>query len=280
MSSYLDIYRKKARSTNCDNSQVNSLIKNAIGKTIIYHRRRGCDIPCNLIISNAKEGLGTAKVYTFASDDLQVGDYFVWKDTHVFLVTNQEQNVALDDSIHKLFARECNIQFIYGTKDEWESNDTHTHDGVFIGKRSTAMVITTDLNTIAPMTDTNDNSVLIFSGASVKRFESLKIRDTQWKVMSWDSITAAPIVYATVEEVPVTLDIQEEDSVTPDTPIYKSGVTYEFPTEDFYFKSIDVQPKERLQDKVLITLPYNKNSISFQVKEGNEIKEMTIRIEG
>lgn len=109
---YINIYKKKTKSLRCDNSQKNKLVSDAYGTTTVFQLRQQKEITVNLIIDNAKEGLGTAIVYSFPENDLRVGDYFKWKK-QIFLVTNFEHNVLLDDNIHKLNARFCNCKVQY-----------------------------------------------------------------------------------------------------------------------------------------------------------------------
>lgn len=275
MSNY-DIFRKKSNSIKCSTNVKTNLITNAAGTTKVLHRRVNKDIEVNLVITNKTEGRGTAKVYSWVADDLRVGDYFVWRN-NVFLVTEQENNVLLDENIHKFDARECNVQ-VYQEGSETESKVSYWFDAVFIG--STTQKIDTSLKT-------SDNSnaflsiggkdLIIFGGFNSKKLKRIMINNQQWDIIDWDDTTAAPIVYATIEQTPVTI-VQQEEPEIPTETVYKAGLSYTFKTENYYYTSDYNLKCDRQKDKVIITLPYDIPTIVFNTKVDGAIVTNTINI--
>lgn len=276
MNNYYDLFRRKTNSTKCSNNSKANLIMNAAGTTKVLHRRVNKDIDVNLVITNRTEGLGTAKIYTWVKDDLRVGDYFVWQGEYVFLVTEQENNVLLDKNIHKFSARECNVLVQYKSSKELDYLDC-SFDAVFMGRglvKANPFMKTREDNPLL-LLDTKD--MLIYSGDKLPRFASCMIRDKQWDVLEYDTTTAYPIIYCTIEEVPVTL-VQVKEPEQEFVVEYKAGLTYEFVTEDYYY-TCDINLKtNRQKEKVLITMPYNINTITFYTKESGQIIEHTIEI--
>ena len=274
-----DIFRKKSNSTKCSDRIKSNLITNSAGTTQVLHRRVNKDIEVNLVITNKTEGRGTAKVYTWAADDLQVGDYFVWKNKYVFLVTEQENNVLLDGTINKFAARECNVivYFENQLKDTTETKLNDSIDAVFIGTSTSKVLdaLKTRDGSSAVMTFSN-NDLIIFSGTNFERLKQLVIKNQQWDVVDWDSVTASPIIYATIKPVAVTLI--DKEPIIPEQVIYRSGLTYDFLTEDYYFSTEDNIKYERMKDKISITIPYNVPSISFKTKQNGTIIDHTIEI--
>ena len=103
------------------------------------------------------------------------------------------------------------------------------------------------------------------------------IRDRQWDVLEYDTTTAYPIIYCTIEEVPVTL-VQTKEPEQQFVAEYKAGLTYEFVTEDYYYTCDINLITNRQKEKVLITMPYNIGTITFYTKEGGQIIEHAIEI--
>ena len=278
MNNYYDVFRRKSGSTKCSDRGKANIVMDAVGTTTVFHRRVKKDIEVNLVISNRTEGLGTAKVYTWAKDNLRVGDYFVWRRKHVLLVTDQENNVLLDCKINKFMARECNVIVHYKTEDS-DTLDKH-FDAVFIGKAQNKINPFLRTREDNPLFALDIKDMIIYSGEDLPRFKSCIIKKQQWDVVSWDDVTACPIIYSTIEQVPLTLlqaELPDED--TDEEIIYRAGLTYEFITENYYFKSdLDLKP-ERQKDKIILTMPYNLDSITFETKENNEIITNVITIE-
>lgn len=275
MSNY-DIFRKKSNSIKCSTNVKTNLITNAAGTTKVLHRRVNKDIEVNLVITNKTEGRGTAKVYSWVADDLRVGDYFVWRN-NVFLVTEQENNVLLDENIHKFDARECNVQ-VYQEGSETESKVSYWFDAVFIG--SATQKIDTSLKT-----SDNSNALLsiggkdliIFGSFNSKKLKRIMINNQQWDILDWDDTTAAPIVYATIEQTPVTI-VQQEEPEVPTETVYKAGLSYTFKTENYYYTSDYNLKCDRQKDKVIITLPYDIPTVVFNTKVDGAIVTNTINI--
>lgn len=271
-----DIFRKKSNSIKCSTRVKSNLITNAAGTTKVLHRRVNKDIEVNLVITNKTEGRGTAKVYSWVADDLKVGDYFVWKN-NVFLVTEQENNVLLDEDIHKFDARECNVQ-VYQEGSESGSKVSYWFDAVFIG--SATQKIDTSLKT-----SDNSNALLsiggkdliIFSGFNSKKLKRIMINNQQWDILDWDDTTAAPIIYATIDQTPVTI-VQQEEPEKPTEQVYRAGLSYTFKTENYYYTSDYSLKCDRQKDKVIITLPYDIPTIVFNTKVDGAIVTNTINI--
>ena len=176
---YINLYRKKTQSLKCDNSQKNKLVDGAYGSTQVFHIRRHRESTVNLIIDNAKEGLGTAIVYSWPKDHLHIGDYFRWKD-QIFLVTNLEHNVFLDDNIYKFNARVCNCEINYNYSPSLIAPTYNTIPSVFIGRTTQKLSGTINKRgDIPPLYITNDVDVIIFSAAKIDKFESVLIREEQ-----------------------------------------------------------------------------------------------------
>lgn len=278
MNSSYDVFRRKSSSTRCSNNNKANLIMNAAGTTEVLHRRLDKDIQVNLIITNRTEGLGTAKVYSWVDDDLQVGDYFVWDKTHIFLVTDQENNVLLDKNMNKFSARECNV--LVECKMQESNYLDYKFDAVFIGRglnKANPFLRTREDNP-ALLVDTKD--LIIFPNMNLPRFKSCMIKDQQWDVLDWDNTTASPIIYCTIEAVPVTLkQLDEEPKHFIEETHYKAGLKYEFETTDYYYTTDDELKIERFENKVIVEMPYNKQSISFNTKIDGQIVENIITIE-
>ena len=70
----------------------------------------------------------------------------------------------------------------------------------------------------------------------------------------------------------------DKEPIIPEQVIYRSGLTYDFLTEDYYFSTEDNIKYERMKDKISITIPYNVPSISFKTKQNGTIIDHTIEI--
>lgn len=271
-----DIFRKESRSVRCQDSLLNNLIEDATGSTIIYHRRKETDILVNLVLSHKTEGLETATVYTKASDDVKPGDYLVHNNKNIYITTDEIKSLNLNDSVQKFSLRECNTQLLYGTPQQFKENTFESIDVVFIGTTTKQITERLDNKQGAAIAHINDKAIVIFSNADIDKFDSCIINNRQWTIIDWDDTTANGIVYASIEEVPITLidkNVAEES-----TTKYYAGVWYGFDTEDYYFNSSEQLEIKREENKVYIKMPY-KNSIEFSIKINGEIVDNNIVIE-
>lgn len=268
-------FRRKTGSTICSTQIKNELVSNSLGTTEVYLHRTKKNIEVNLILTNKNEGLGTGLIYTHIPDGVQVGDYFTWKNKYIFLVMEQDNNVFLDKNLCKFRVRECNVT-VKTYKEDTSDLDMEFY-AVFIGNGAQMQNVSNKLTGDSPIVMFNDNDMLIYSGIDLKRYHDVLIGKVQWIPIAFDETTNAPIVYCTLRKSATTLtQIDEPKYEIP--IIYRSGLTYEFFTEDYYFKSdIDLNIT-RKKDVVYITMPYNTSSIEFYTKENGIEKKNIITI--
>ena len=268
------MFRRKTQSTKCSTLIKNELVSNSLGTTTVYLHKTKTDIEVNLIIVNKNEGLGTGVIYTHIPDGVQVGDYFTWKDKYIFLVMEQDNNVFLDRNLNKFKIRECNV-IVKTYKEDKNSLDIE-FNAIFIGNGAQLQNVSNKLTGDSPIVMFNDNDMLIYSGVDLKRYHSILIGNIQWIPIAFDETTNNPIHYCTLRKSATTLT--QVDDLRHEVPmIYRSGLTYEFFTENYYFKSDLDLNITRKQNVVYVTMPYDTDSIEFYTKE-NGIEKRNIII--
>ena len=274
MPSYLETFRKKTNNEACLTKSKKTIISQSTGKTNVILLRNNKKLTVNLILADKKEGEGTAIIYCDPEDAVAIGDYFKWNE-YIYLITKQEKNVLLNNTIKKFTARECNVKFKFKPKNDVVPLPAKERYAVYLGATSASTEVYKWINNM-PFVSAAKDALLIFSELDdIDKHDIIEIGNNKWTITEYDNLTANPIVFATVKRI--ASSEQFETSIPVLTQEFHAGVTYEFATEDYYFSSLDVQPEERTEKIIKIRMP-KKDSITFEVKENGFFTEKTIKI--
>ena len=105
---------------NCTKRKTSYFIENHLSSTVIYVERTDTTIPAVLIV-NDKEGADEFLTFVYAEEDIQLGDYFTWKENNHFFVL-EDVHIIKEVDYKKLKTLECNAQTTDGVWIHFKGN--------------------------------------------------------------------------------------------------------------------------------------------------------------
>lgn len=94
-------------SSNCNKQKTSYFIKNHESSTTISVQRTEEELPA-VIVMNHAEGADNSLLYVYADADINLGDYFNWKEEYHFFVL-ERVTIIKDVDFKKFTALECNV---------------------------------------------------------------------------------------------------------------------------------------------------------------------------
>ena len=262
MSNIYDIFRGvQAKKTSCYDERSAAFISEGLVSQDVTHVRLNKTIKA-AVTFNDKEGPDESIVYTFNSDNLLKGDYYIYNSNYYLVY---EDVKLTDDSLtwKKQKSLECNITFTFNNS---------TVRGYFIsGLRQKQKETLEKNNIIVP----DEQSLLIIpSTISITNNELLTFGGKVWSVMDFDKISNNGINYIVLErntasvtsvDEPFDTDLNTESQ--EETDILYAMVEYKFETNDAYFiSSPEVEIISRKSSEVIIKVPFGISSVTITTK--------------
>ena len=95
-------------STSCTNKKTSYFIQNHESSTNITVLRTGEELPAVMVMNHA-EGADNSLLYVYADADINLGDYFDWKEDYHFFAL-ERVTIIKDVDFKKFTALECNVK--------------------------------------------------------------------------------------------------------------------------------------------------------------------------
>ena len=267
MNNYINRFVQKSKSSLCEDKVFNDVMFNSTSATNIYHVRNETEIPAALVFKH-EERVDDIIVYSLPEDDLQTGDYFIYRDD--YFITGKRRRAVFADGRRDCFAAlECNVTF--------------THNGelihaAFIGALRKEEKLSSRQNTeLSGFVYQNLQfaNILIYpTFIGLKGGDRFIIDGNQWCIASVDSTSINGLSYATISYDIITADDKDEQPAPPikEESQLKRGLEYDFATEDYYFDAdCNCIIIDKNEHSVRIKIPFGIDKITIETKRLGKI---------
>lgn len=268
-SPYARFRRTNTTKNNCTKRQTSYFIENHLSSTEIYVERTEATIPSVLVVNDA-EGADGFLTFVYAEEDIQLGDYFTWKeDNHFFIL--EDVYIVKEVDYKKFKALECNVQ---------------TSDGVWLyfkGNMRTfkdnALRQNYEINGLKPLIIAPLHETLKINGY-------ITIDDQKWHIIDADVDSIHGIGYYYVERdlnsrnIEDELELLEEEGLLDGPSVVYVGQGVTINSDKGFITGDDIQVLKRTANSVDFKFT-SAGRLSVTVKQNNvektynyEVKEL------
>lgn len=250
--------RTNTTKNNCTKRKTSYFIENHLSSTTIYVERTDITIPAVLVV-NDKEGADEFLTFVYAEEDIQLGDYFTWKETNHFFIL-EDVHVIKEVDYKKFKALECNAQ---------------TSDGVWLHFKGNMRTFKD--NTIRQNYEINGLKPLIIAPLhdSLKINGYITIDNQTWHIIDADVDSIHGIGYYYVERDLNDRNLEEEldilvenDELDSNNTLYV-GEECTLATTRGFIEANDIEIINRTVDSITFK-PLKKGELSVVVIQNNQ----------
>lgn len=254
---------------NCTNKKTSYFIKNHESSTEITVVRTSEELPAVMVMNHA-EGADNSLLYVYADADINLGDYFDWKEDYHFFVL-ERVTIIKNVDFKKFTALECNVKvndnfwaFFMGNKRAFKT--TSLAGGNY------------EADNLQPILIAPINEELIINGY-------ITFNNQKWRILSADLDSIAGIGYYYIDralnprDLESEMDELEDNGLAPSASTIYVGAEVTVETEQGYLVADDIIITKRTGNAVTfkataagslsVSIRRNGNiaTISYDVRE-------------
>lgn len=253
----------------CTNKKTSYFIQNHESSTEITVVRTGEELPAVMVMNHA-EGADNSLLYVYADADINLGDYFTWKEDYHFFAL-ERVTIIKDVDFKKFTALECNVlvndqfwAFFAGNKRAFKT--TSLMGGFY------------ETDTLQPILIAPINDEFNINGY-------IRFNNQEWRILSADLDSISGIGYYYIDRALNARDLEsemdnlEENDLAPSASTLYVGQEHTVDTEQGYIVANNIvvvkrtattatfQPTEAGLLSVTLRRNGNPVSISYEVRE-------------
>jgi hypothetical protein len=253
----------------CTNKKTSYFIQNHESSTEITVVRTGEELPAVMVMNHA-EGADNSLLYVYADADINLGDYFTWKEDYHFFAL-ERVTIIKDVDFKKFTALECNVlvndqfwAFFAGNKRAFKT--TSLMGGFY------------ETDTLQPILIAPINDEFKINGY-------IRFNNQEWRILSADLDSISGIGYYYIDRALNARDLEsemdnlEENDLAPSASTLYVGQEHTVDTEQGYIVANNIVVVKRTATTATfkptaagllsVTLRRNGNpvSISYEVRE-------------
>lgn len=253
----------------CTNKKTSYFIQNHESSTEITVVRTGEELPAVMVMNHA-EGADNSLLYVYADADINLGDYFTWKEDYHFFAL-ERVTIIKDVDFKKFTALECNVlvndqfwAFFAGNKRAFKT--TSLMGGFY------------ETDTLQPILIAPINDEFKINGY-------IRFNNQEWRILSADLDSISGIGYYYIDRALNARDLEsemdnlEENDLAPSASTLYVGQEHTVDTEQGYIVANNIVVVKRTATAATfkptaagllsVTLRRNGNpvSISYEVRE-------------
>lgn len=193
--------RANSVANNCIKKKTSYFIEHHLSSTEIYVERTQETLPAVLVV-NDSEGIDSFLTFVYENEDIQLGDYFTWKENNHFFVL-EKVHIIKEVDYKKFRALECNAVTSEG---HWIS-----FRGNMKSYRNTSLRGQVELTSLQPV-------VIAPISANLQINKTFVVGTQHWKVIDADLSTINGIGYYYVQR-----DLNPRDLEAEQDELYDNG---------------------------------------------------------
>jgi hypothetical protein len=192
--------RANSVSNNCVKKKTSYFIEHHLSSTEIYVERTKETLPAVLVV-NDSEGIDSFLTFVYENEDIQLGDYFTWKENNHFFVL-EKVHIIKEVDYKKFRALECNAITSEG---HWIA-----FKGNMKSYRNTSLKGQVELTSLQPI-------VIAPISANLQINKTFTVNNQQWKVIDADLSSINGIGYYYVQRDLNPRDLEAEEDALIDS---------------------------------------------------------------
>lgn len=249
-------------SSSCTDKKTSYFIKNHESSTEITVQRTNEELPA-VIVMNHAEGADNSLLYVYADADINLGDYFDWKEEYHFFVL-ERVTIIKNVDFKKFTALECNVKvndsfwaFYVGNKRAYKT--TSLLGGYY------------EADTLQPILIAPINEELKLNGY-------IKFNNQTWRIVSADLDSIAGIGYYYLDhslnerDLEADLDKLEDNDMMPAANTLYVGQEFTVDTEQGYIVAENINIIKRTATSVTFVVTQPGVLMIETRKSGNPVK--------
>ena len=249
--------RANSVANNCVKKKTSYFIEHHLSSTEIYVERTQETLPAVLVVNDA-EGVDGFLTFVYEHEDIQLGDYFTWKESNHFFVL-EKVHIIKEVDYKKFRSLECNAVTSEG---HWIA-----FQGNMKSYKNTSLKGQVELTSLQPV-------VIAPISANLQINKTFTVNNQQWKVIDADlsSINGIGYYYVQRDLNPRDLESEEEalmdsgEIVTSDTVYVGQELTFES-EKGYVISAMPIQILSRTSTSVKVA-PKQEGPLTITVRQG------------